>query len=218
MDLIIESSLPVVALGLYQEGQKIWEEVHPGGRGEQLDKLLDKALLESHRSIDDVHRVMITRGPGSFTGLRAGIAFALGLCFSGKRKLYAPTTFAAVVGVDLEPGTLIVIPAKPNLVYVGYTILSMLGTQSQVSWAQTLLDHQQLDDLVEKSAFKKMLTWGTQWSHDLSRDLSKDFTLNSYSASFTGLEPIAPTQVHPNYIQAPYAKVSAKSLSNALIK
>ena len=39
---------------------------------------------------------MVTVGPGSFSGLRTGVAFCQGLCFSGKRNLYGVTTLQAL--------------------------------------------------------------------------------------------------------------------------
>jgi tRNA threonylcarbamoyladenosine biosynthesis protein TsaB len=39
---------------------------------------------------------MVTLGPGSFSGLRTGVAFCQGLCFSGKRELYGVTTLQAL--------------------------------------------------------------------------------------------------------------------------
>ena len=75
----------------------VYEEiVDPSGKGEILSASLDSLLDKVGASLDDVKRVMVTVGPGSFSGLRTGVAFCQGLCFSGKRNLYGVTTLQAL--------------------------------------------------------------------------------------------------------------------------
>ena len=64
------------------------EIVNPDARGEILGASVDELLKRLGATLDDVKRVMVTLGPGSFSGLRTGGAFCQGLCFSGKRELY----------------------------------------------------------------------------------------------------------------------------------
>ena len=75
----------------------VYEEiVDPSGKGEVLSASLDSLLAKVGATLDDVKRVMVTVGPGSFSGLRTGVAFCQGLCFSGKRNLYGVTTLQAL--------------------------------------------------------------------------------------------------------------------------
>ena len=72
------------------------EMVDPSAKGEILSASLDNLLAKVGATLDDVKRVMVTVGPGSFSGLRTGVAFCQGLCFSGKRNLYGVTTLQAL--------------------------------------------------------------------------------------------------------------------------
>ena len=72
------------------------EMVDPSAKGEILSASLDNLLAKVDATLDDVKRVMVTVGPGSFSGLRTGVAFCQGLCFSGKRNLYGVTTLQAL--------------------------------------------------------------------------------------------------------------------------
>lgn len=72
------------------------ETVDSAARGETLGATLDDLLSRMGATLDDVKRVMVTVGPGSFSGLRTGVAFCQGLCFSGKRNLYGVTTLQAL--------------------------------------------------------------------------------------------------------------------------
>ncbi len=76
---------------------RVYEElVNTDARGEILGESLDTLLTRVGATLDDVKRVMVTLGPGSFSGLRTGVAFCQGLCFSGKRELYGVTTLQAL--------------------------------------------------------------------------------------------------------------------------
>jgi tRNA threonylcarbamoyladenosine biosynthesis protein TsaB len=87
-----------VATGGQPEGcARVYEEiVNTEARGEILGESLDTLLTRVGATLDDVKRVMVTLGPGSFSGLRTGVAFCQGLCFSGKRELYGVTTLQAL--------------------------------------------------------------------------------------------------------------------------
>ncbi|MBR2091795.1 MAG: tRNA (adenosine(37)-N6)-threonylcarbamoyltransferase complex dimerization subunit type 1 TsaB [Fibrobacter sp.] len=94
-DLIVDTSRKGISMALCADS--VYEEiVDPSGKGEVLSASLDSLLAKVGATLDDVKRVMVTVGPGSFSGLRTGVAFCQGLCFSGKRNLYGVTTLQAL--------------------------------------------------------------------------------------------------------------------------
>ena len=94
-DLIVDTSRKGISMALCADS--VYEEiVDPSGKGEVLSASLDSLLTKVGATLDDVKRVMVTVGPGSFSGLRTGVAFCQGLCFSGKRNLYGVTTLQAL--------------------------------------------------------------------------------------------------------------------------
>lgn len=52
----------------------------PLRHAENLLPLVEAILDENHRTKEDIERVSVHRGPGSFTGLRIGLAAAKGFC------------------------------------------------------------------------------------------------------------------------------------------
>ena len=94
-DLLVDTSRKGISMALCADS--VYEEiVDPSGKGEVLSASLDSLLAKIGATLDDVKRVMVTVGPGSFSGLRTGVAFCQGLCFSGKRNLYGVTTLQAL--------------------------------------------------------------------------------------------------------------------------
>ena len=114
LDLYVDTSRKGISMAVATGGQpeggaRVYEEiVNTEARGEILWESLDTLLTRVGATLDDVKRVMVTLGPGSFSGLRTGVAFCQGLCFSGKRELYGVTTLQALAcfaqdAADNEP-------------------------------------------------------------------------------------------------------------------
>lgn len=63
---------------------------------DNLLPLIDRVLVEAGRRIADVGAIAVGVGPGSFTGLRIGMATAKGLAFSTGVPLWAASSLAAL--------------------------------------------------------------------------------------------------------------------------
>ena len=102
LDLYVDTSRKGISMALSTSTSgsadaPLYEEiVDPSAKGESLSANLDSLLERAGATLDDVKRVMVTVGPGSFSGLRTGVAFCQGLCFSGKRNLHGVTTLQAL--------------------------------------------------------------------------------------------------------------------------
>jgi len=107
LDLFVDTSRKGISMALSQtrderretrgESQDLYvETVDAAARGETASAILDELLARVNAKLDDIKRVLVTVGPGSFSGLRTGVAFCQGLCFSGKRELYGVSTLQAL--------------------------------------------------------------------------------------------------------------------------
>lgn len=71
------------------------------GQAERLVPLVQELLAEAGVGFADIHRYGATIGPGTFTGLRIGLAAARGLALASARPLAGITSFEAVAhGLD----------------------------------------------------------------------------------------------------------------------
>src|SRR4051812_25700777 len=92
--------------------------------GSEFLPMVDDVCRRAGVTPRDIDAVAIGAGPGSFTGLRIGMATAKGIAFAGKRPLWAVSSLAALgyeVGVlGGEPAPIAcVLDARRSEVFVG---------------------------------------------------------------------------------------------------
>ena len=63
---------------------------------QRLMPAIDSLLAEAKVSVGEIDLVVCARGPGSFTGLRIGMATAKGLCFAASKPLVSISTLDAL--------------------------------------------------------------------------------------------------------------------------
>lgn len=59
---------------------------------EKLHTFIDEAIRKSAINIDELDAVAVSKGPGSYTGLRIGVSAAKGLCFALNKPLISIET------------------------------------------------------------------------------------------------------------------------------
>jgi tRNA threonylcarbamoyl adenosine modification protein YeaZ len=88
------------------------DELRLAGRRElsrEIEHLVGRLLSTRGITVADLAGVVVADGPGSFTGLRIGIAFAKGLCrASGRPLLAGPSLLGAALAACNGAGTVLV--------------------------------------------------------------------------------------------------------------
>jgi tRNA threonylcarbamoyl adenosine modification protein YeaZ len=97
--LVIDTSSARSALALVDGERVVAETVKPSGR--DFDVAAEVALLAPDLRVVD--SVLVALGPGSFTGLRQGIAFGVGLAMSLGVPLHGVGTLDLVAARAREP-------------------------------------------------------------------------------------------------------------------
>lgn len=96
--LAADTSLPILSVALVSDGTLIGA-MSMEGRGSRNEKLLpaiDWLLAENAVDRRDVELFAVTRGPGSFTGVRIGLATMQGLALVLGRPVCAMSTHEAI--------------------------------------------------------------------------------------------------------------------------
>jgi tRNA threonylcarbamoyladenosine biosynthesis protein TsaB len=124
--LAIDTALEACAAGVFDlEGRDpLASESRPMGRGhaEALMPLLARVMDAAGVDFSELDRIAVTVGPGSFTGLRVGIAAARGLALATGKPAVGVSTLAAQAAPHCtgdETRTVVAaIDAHHDLVYV----------------------------------------------------------------------------------------------------
>lgn len=106
MILVIDTSGPVCAAGIYDAGANALvagkSEMLGKGHAERLIPMIDEVLREAGFTLKDMTRIGVTIGPGSFTGIRVGVAAARGFALSLGIPAIGVTTLQVVAEQVLE--------------------------------------------------------------------------------------------------------------------
>jgi tRNA threonylcarbamoyladenosine biosynthesis protein TsaB len=92
--LAIDSATPVAGLALLNDQKVIREEFinYKKTHSETLMPGIDRVLRDCEITVNDLAAIAVTVGPGSFTGLRIGLATAKGLCMACGKPLIGIST------------------------------------------------------------------------------------------------------------------------------
>jgi tRNA threonylcarbamoyl adenosine modification protein YeaZ len=97
----VDTSSSVVAVCLRRNAQHWVRAGTARSANELVAALTDAVLVDAGVSLADVKRVGLAIGPGSFTGLRIGLAFCKGLSFGLRVPIYPIGSFEAAAEVAL---------------------------------------------------------------------------------------------------------------------
>ncbi len=97
--LNIETATKNCSVSLAEKGELLaLKELNDGNysHGEQLHIFIIDILKEAKKTVNDLDAIAVSKGPGSYTGLRIGISTAKGLCFSLDIPLISISTLTSL--------------------------------------------------------------------------------------------------------------------------
>lgn len=102
--LAIETSTPVCSVALQAGGrQLVRSETGMGIHSEKTFQFIEELLREANVLPRDLDAVVLSGGPGSYTGLRIASSAAKGLLFGRKTELFSCETLASIAaGVEIQ--------------------------------------------------------------------------------------------------------------------
>lgn len=106
MQLALETSTNICSVALKDSEGEVYEkrtEVR-GSHSEEMFLFIDELLKEHGVNFKDINLIVVSEGPGSYTGLRISASAVKGLLFDTDKKLFAANTLAgfaeSVINVD----------------------------------------------------------------------------------------------------------------------
>ena len=107
----LESSAKAASVALCRDGELIAQYSQCSGltHSRTLLPMAEDLLRNTETRLDDVDAVAVACGPGSFTGIRIGVAAVKGLCWAAEKPAIGVSTLAAMAwnGVAAGEGSLI---------------------------------------------------------------------------------------------------------------
>ena len=96
--LSIETATTVCSVAIHEDGNcvAIKEINEPNAHSEKLTVLIEDLLKEKNLQIADFNAIALSKGPGSYTGLRIGASVAKGLCYACSLPLITVDTLQAL--------------------------------------------------------------------------------------------------------------------------
>ena len=109
--LNIETSTKNCSVSVSNNGELVAiKELNNGNysHAEVLHPFINDVLNEANITFDKLNAIAVSKGPGSYTGLRIGVSAAKGLCFSLGVPLISINTLASLAhSISIEDGTII---------------------------------------------------------------------------------------------------------------
>jgi tRNA threonylcarbamoyladenosine biosynthesis protein TsaB len=109
--LNIETTTKNCSVSLAKDGELIaLKEINDGNysHAENLHPFIESILKETDYQYNDLTAVAVSKGPGSYTGLRIGVSAAKGLCFAVDIPLIAIDTLESLAHKIISDDSLII--------------------------------------------------------------------------------------------------------------
>lgn len=104
--LALDAALDACSVAITADGAARASVSEPMSRGqaEAIAPMTQRALAEAGVAMAEIDRIAVSRGPGSFTGVRVGLAFARGLSLALNRPCVGVSTLEALALGDGSQG------------------------------------------------------------------------------------------------------------------
>ncbi|GLB50662.1 tRNA (adenosine(37)-N6)-threonylcarbamoyltransferase complex dimerization subunit type 1 TsaB [Neptunitalea lumnitzerae] len=153
--LSIETSGTNCSVALSVAGEvKVLKEENTGNfsHAEKLHAFIKDIIEHANVAVEAIDAVAVSKGPGSYTGLRIGVSAAKGLCFAWDKPLIAVSTLEALAYQGKERAVDYIIPlldARRMEVYAAIFTSDMV------------LEKETTAVIVDETSFKEFLDKGT---------------------------------------------------------
>ncbi|MEF2608866.1 MAG: tRNA (adenosine(37)-N6)-threonylcarbamoyltransferase complex dimerization subunit type 1 TsaB [Faecalicoccus sp.] len=120
ISLCMDSAYKQLVLGLYKD-QELLAGISLEAFKKQSETIfveLNRLLKETNLDYKDIDRVIITKGPGSYTGIRIAMTIAKVLCSQMHKELYTISTMQLYAGIKKQAN--VILDARSQRAYVAH--------------------------------------------------------------------------------------------------
>lgn len=157
MILTIETSTKNCSVSIAQDGKQLClvEEADTGyAHGEKLNQFIEWCATGAEIKLQELDAVCVSKGPGSYTGLRIGVSSAKGFAYGLSIPLLAVDSLAVLVEQQINKGYDYIIPMIDARRMEVYTALyNNLGEQLSETEAKIIDENSYLELKGKKIVF-----------------------------------------------------------------
>lgn len=120
ISLCMDSAYKQLVLGLYKD-QELLAGISLEAFKKQSETIfveLNRLLKETNLDYKDIDSVIITKGPGSYTGIRIAMTIAKVLCSQMHKELYTISTMQLYAGIEKQAN--VILDARSQRAYVAH--------------------------------------------------------------------------------------------------
>jgi tRNA threonylcarbamoyladenosine biosynthesis protein TsaB len=118
--LIIDTSHKLLVVGLARDSKVVVSKqtLMAKRQSESLIPFIEDALREAKLSREDIDEIVLTSGPGSYTGLRIGMTFVKVFALTKEVNVYTINTLLSISGTQ---DAFVMLDARGKRVFGGFT-------------------------------------------------------------------------------------------------
>lgn len=216
MLLAIESSAKTASVGVVRDGVVLAEAFQNNGltHSKTVLPMVEEILKTSGCTLPDLDAIAVAAGPGSFTGLRIGVAAAKGLALAAEKPCIGVSTLAATAYNVADGFVCVAMDARAGQVYTALFRMHA-GVQERVSEDAALpLELLEEPILAEKSVIllgdgAKLCYTKYEKKHPgliLAPEWLRYPRASGVAAAAAGLQPTDPAELTVRYLRLPQAE------------
>jgi len=163
--LAINTSEAACDIALVRDDVLVLErrEMMARGQDARLPGLVQEALDDAGIALSDLNRIAIVIGPGSFTGIRIGVAFARGLALALNIPAIGLTSLEAGLPPEIIGPAKAALPAQkrpPDRTWWTQELQNGLGVMPVVEEAEHALDPRDIETATPRAAWAGLKAGG----------------------------------------------------------
>lgn len=140
--LAIDTANATCSAALYADGALLCEKIDmtPSKQAERLFPLINNVFEETGYSYASLTVLAVTVGPGSFTGIRIGMAAARGIALAAKLPIIGVTSLEAAAWPASQGNkpVLVVLDARRGQVYTQYFSIKAKSEAALIEYAEMM--------------------------------------------------------------------------------
>lgn len=199
ISLFIDTSNKDVSIALLNNGviiNKIVKSI-PNEHSKYAVKYIDDVLMLSNIKPKDVELIMVTNGPGSFTGIRIGLTIAKVYAFINNIKVILVSSLKVLALSTSGKYILSLISARNDNYYIG-----LYDSNYNDVISEHFANISEINDIIEKYDNISIIS-NSNIDIDIDFKLISEIDIESVYNYYKDKEKVNPHMVLPNYLKLP---------------